>query len=483
MTHSPLLTDLYQLTMAAAYWKCGRADDEAVFHLFFRRPPFGGGYAIAAGLADALEWVRNFRFEEADLLYLQCLTGRDGTPLFEPPFLRYLARLELTVDIDALPEGTVVFGQEPLLRVRGPLLQAQLLETALLCILNFQTLVATKAARVCEAARGESVLEFGLRRAQGPDGALSASRAAFIGGCAATSNVLAGRRFGIPVRGTHAHAWVMSFDSEREAFQAYARAMPHNSVFLVDTYDTPRGVREAIEAGRWLRDQGHSLGGIRLDGGDLAQLSIAARALLDEAGFPDAAIVAGNDLDEHQIENLKLQGARISVWGVGTRLVTAHDQPALGGVYKLGALRRPGGQWEPRIKLSDQPIKISNPGILQLRRYRTEDGFIGDVIHDVSAGPASITSAVDIEDSGHVWNPPADATPEDLLVPVLRGGDVASADDSLSTIQTRARDQLAQLPAATRRFANPQPYFVGLDRDLHETRQRLIAAARDATNR
>lgn len=375
MNQSPLLTDLYQLTMAAAYWKCGRAEDEAVFHLFFRRTPFGGSYAIAAGLGDAVEWLRHYRFSAEDLAYLGSMQGRDGSPLFESAFLDYLGDLRLTVDIDAMPEGTLAFAHEPLLRVRGPLVQGQLLETALLCILNYQTLVATKAARVCQATRGEPVLEFGLRRAQGPDGAMSASRAAFIGGCAATSNVLAGQRFGIPVRGTHAHSWVMSFESEREAFQAYARAMPHNSTFLVDTYDTLGGVREAIEAGRWLRERGHEMNGIRLDSGDLAELSIAARGLLDAAGFPNATIVASNDLDEHLIESLKQQGARISLWGVGTKLVTAYDQPALGGVYKLGAIHRADGGWDHKVKLSEQPVKISNPGVLQVRRFRDDQGF------------------------------------------------------------------------------------------------------------
>ena len=277
---NPLLTDLYQLTMSAAYWKSGRAEQEAVFHLFFRKLPFGGGYAVAAGLADAVEFLRNFRFEADDLAYLATLTGNDGSPLFGPGFLDYLGKLRMTCDVDAIPEGTVVFPHEPLVRIRGPILQGQLFETALLNVINFQTLIATKAARVCHAANGEPVLEFGLRRAQGPDGAVMASRAAYIGGCASTSNVLAGRRFGIPVRGTHAHSWVMSFDTELEAFRTYADAMPHNCTFLVDTYDTLDGVRHAIEVGRALRERGSKLAGIRLDSGDLAWLSVEARKLL-----------------------------------------------------------------------------------------------------------------------------------------------------------------------------------------------------------
>lgn len=280
--NTPLLTDLYQLTMAAGYWKCGKAEQESVFHLFFRTLPFGGGYALAAGLGDVVEWLEHFRFADTELDYLASLEGGDGSPLFERGFLDYLGKMRWRCDLDAIPEGTAVFAHEPLLRVRGPLLQAQLVETALLNMVNFQTLIATKAARVCEAARGEPVLEFGLRRAQGPDGAVMASRAAFIGGCAATSNVLAGLRHGIPVRGTHAHSWVMAFENEPEAFAAYAEALPNNCVFLVDTYDTLDGVRHAVEVGRRLRERGHELSGIRLDSGDLAWLSVEARRILED---------------------------------------------------------------------------------------------------------------------------------------------------------------------------------------------------------
>src|SRR6266550_5632730 len=303
MSGRALLTDLYQLTMAYGYWKSGRAEREAVFHLFFRKSPF--------------------QCTAEDAAFLGTLAGNDDRPLFERAFLEYLRTLRFTCAVDAIPEGTAVFPQEPLLRIQGPILQCQLLETALLNLINFQSLIATKAARVCLAARGEPVLEFGLRRAQGVDGALAASRAAYIGGCAATSNVLAAKLYGIPVRGTHAHSWVMSFDDEREAFRAYAEAMPNNCVFLVDTYDSLEGVRRAVEAGRLLRERGHEMVGIRLDSGDLAWLSVEARKILDEAGFPNAVIVASNDLDEHIIASLKEQGAMINVWGVGTKLVTA----------------------------------------------------------------------------------------------------------------------------------------------------------------
>ena len=285
-----LLTDLYQITMAYGYWQQGMADRESVFHLFYRKNPFKGGYSVAAGLETAIEFIESFSFESEDIEYLATLTGNDGKPLFAAEFLKYLGELNLSVDIDAVPEGTVVFPHEPILRVRGPLLQAQLIETALLNIINFQTLIATKSARICRAAAGQEVLEFGLRRSQGIDGALTASRAAYIGGAAATSNVLAGKIYGIPVKGTHAHSWVMSFADESSAFENYAAAMPNNCVFLVDTYDTIEGVKKAIEVGKNLRERGHEMVGIRLDSGDLAYLSIEARKLLDESGFPDAMV-------------------------------------------------------------------------------------------------------------------------------------------------------------------------------------------------
>src|SRR5437867_6843855 len=296
-----LLTDLYQLSMAAAAWKSGMEDREAVFHLLFRRAPFESGFTIAAGLATALEYIRELRFTDDDLRYLRELRADSGEPMFEPAFLDHLRTLEPRVDVDAVPEGTPVFPQEPLLRICGPIVPCMLLETPLLDIINFQSLIATKAARVCLAAQGEPVIEFGLRRAQGVDGAVTASRAAYLGGCAATSNVLAGKIFGIPVKGTHAHSWVMSFANELEAFHAYAAAMPNNCVFLVDTYDTLEGVRNAVVVGQRLREQGHELGGVRLDSGDLAYFSIEARKILDAAGFKDAAIVGSNDLNEHLI--------------------------------------------------------------------------------------------------------------------------------------------------------------------------------------
>lgn len=475
-----LLTDLYQLTMAYGYWKLGRAEQEAVFHLFFRKPPFAGGYAIAAGLGPAVEYLRAFRFDDSDIEYLGTLTGNDGEPLFEPEFLSYLAGLELSIDVDAMPEGTIAFGQQPLLRVRGPILQCQLLETPLLNIVNFQTLIATKASRITAAAAGEPVLEFGLRRAQGTDGALAASRAAYIGGCAATSNVLAGKMFGIPVKGTHAHSWVMSFDSEAESFERYAEVMPNNCVFLVDTYDTLEGVHKAVEVGKSLRARGHQMVGIRLDSGDLAYLSIEARKILDEAGFPDASIVASNDLDEHIIENLRSQGAKIAVWGVGTKLSTAYDQPALGGVYKLGALKNGDGQWQPKVKLSEQAIKTSIPGILQVRRYLQDGGLMGDMIYDETHGIDQRGIIVDSKDPTRRKKLAGKAEAVDLLTPVLRAGNVVAEPEGLEAIRQRMKENLQAVHPTIRRFMNPHEYPVGLDIGLHELRDAMIHEARNA---
>ncbi len=473
-----LLTDLYQLTMAHGYWKAGKADQEAVFELFFRKAPFQCGFTIAAGLGPALEFLRGFCFTADDAAFLSTLRGNDNRPLFEPQFLDYLQALRFGCGVDAIPEGTVVFPQEPLLRVQGPILQGQLVETALLNFINFQTLVATKAARVCLAAQGQPVLEFGLRRAQGVDGALAASRAAHIGGCEGTSNVLAGKLYGIPVRGTHAHSWVMAFDGEREAFRAYAEAMPNNCTFLVDTYDTLEGVRRAVEVGRWLRERGHEMAGIRLDSGDLAWLSLEARRILDEAGFPKAVIVASNDLDEQIISSLKEQGARIDVWGVGTRLVTAYDEPALGGVYKLGALRGRDGRWDYKVKLSEQTVKISNPGIHQVRRFRSAREFIADGIFDVQHGaPAPFTVVDPLDPTRRKRLAPGTAF-EDLLVPVFRGGRQVYQPPPLGEIRQRTQAQLALFHPGVKRFVNPHQYPVGLELGLHDLKTELILRAR-----
>lgn len=492
-----LLTDLYQLTMAYGYWARGQADRRAIFHLSFRRAPFGGGYALAAGLQPALEYIANYRFAADDLEYLATLRGNDGQRLFPDTFLRYLESLRLSVDVAGIPEGTVVFPQEPLLRVEGSLLECQLLESTLLNLINYQTLIATKAARVVWAAGGDAVLEFGLRRAQGINGALAASRAAFIGGCQATSNVLAGKLYGIPVRGTHAHSWVMSHDSELMAFDEYAQALPNNCVFLVDTYDTLQGVRRAIEVGRRLAERGQRMVGIRLDSGDLAWLSSQARRMLDEAGFPDAVIVASNDLDERLILSLKQQDAQITVWGVGTKLVTGNDQSALGGVYKLSAIEdhqtrsadNPRSvsdpslctaiHWRPVMKLSEQPIKNSIPGKMQVRRYFRDDGTaLADVIYNELAMPAEPWTAIDPTDPTRPITHRGHTQFRDLLIPLMRQGQSCAKLPGLPDIQRHAARELATLHAGIRRFDHPHRYPVGLEQSLHELRQQLMIEGR-----
>lgn len=467
-----LLTDLYQLTMAYGYWREGLADREAVFHQLFRATPFGGGFAVAAGLATALDWLRDLRFAKDDLDYIAGVSGRDGKPLFDDDFLQYLGQLRFACSVEAVPEGTVVFAQEPLVRVRGPLLQAQLAETALLNIVNFQTLIATKSARVRLAAGDDPVLEFGLRRAHGIDGGLSASRAAYLGGCTATSNVLAGKIHGIPVRGTHAHSWVMAFESEAEAFESFAKAMSQNCVLLVDTYDTREGLRRAIAVANRLRHRGVTLDGIRLDSGDLVTLSIEARRQLDQAGLHETKVVASNDLDEHRILELKQRGARVDTWGIGTRIAAAHGQAALGGVYKLGLLKDERGNWQPKAKRSDDPAKASTPGMLQVRRFVKDARMSRDLIYDELRPPRGWQPSKPADPGGTQSAGSADGA-EDLLRPVLRDGRPVGPADSLSAARDRCRAQLALLPDALRKLQPEETYPVVFEDSLLRARQRL----------
>lgn len=478
-TSLSLLTDLYQLTMAYGYWKSGRAEQEAVFHLYFRKNPFEGGYAVCAGLDYAVHFLQNLKFSDNDIEFLTSLRNAKGEELFELDFIDYLRNLAFTCSVEAIPEGTVVFPNEPLLRVTGPLLQAQLVETPLLTLLNFQTLIATKAARITEAAQGDLVMEFGMRRAQGVDGALSATRAAFIGGVKATSNVMAGELFGIPVKGTHAHSWVLAFNSEEESFENYAAAFPHDSVFLVDTFDTLEGVKNAVKVARKMRENGTELAGIRLDSGDLAYLSIEARKLLDAAGFPRVSIVASNDLDEYLITSLKQQGARIDSWGIGTKLVTAYDQPALGGVYKLGALKGENGAWQYKLKLSEQLVKTSTPGIQQVRRFLSPEGkFTADMIWN-EAEPLPATPKLIHPLDATKQKTIAPETPfEDLLIPVFKQGELVYKLPQLEEIQARTTQQVNALDPTIRRFLNPHPYPVGLEETLYNLKTELILTLR-----
>jgi nicotinate phosphoribosyltransferase len=475
---SALTTDLYEVTMACGYWNAGVSDYEAAFHVTFRENPFAGEFTVACGLATAIDFLREFHFDETEIDYLASQRGNDGKPLFSAGFLDYLRSLRLTCEIDAIPEGTLVFPNEPLMRVSGSIIQCQLLETALLNILNFESLIATKAARVCLAAQNDPVIEFGLRRAQGVDGGLTAARAAWVGGCAGTSNLQAGQQFGIPVSGTQAHSWIMFFENESEAFQAYANAMPNNCVFLVDTYNSLDGVRHAIDVARQLRKNGYEMIGVRLDSGDRVALSIETRRMLDKAGFTNAKIVCSGDLDEHIIADMKRHGARIDMWGVGTKLTTGQPDAALGGIYKLGAVRRPGRQWQYRIKLSDERAKTSCPGLLQVRRFHQPDGeFVADAIYEIDYRVKKPCVIVDLQTEQET-EIPANMEYTDLLVPISRKGDLVYQVPELGASRERTRQQLNSLPREIARLDNPRAYPVGLEKTLHELRSTLIASAK-----
>jgi len=473
-----LLTDFYQLTMAYGFWKSGTADKESVFHLFFRRAPFSGNHTISCGLENVILHINGLRFKPEDLKYLESVKGNDGNPIFEKGFLTYLGKLKFTCDMDAVPEGTIVFPLEPMIRIQGPIVQCQLLETPLLNLMNFPSLIVTKAARICRAAQGDSVLEFGLRRAQGVDGAMTASRAAYIGGCDATSNVLAGKRFGIPVRGTIAHSWVMAFGDETAAFRIYADAMPNNCVLLVDTYSTIDGVKKAIRVGKELEGKGYKLSGIRLDSGDLADLSIKARDLLDQNGFSDTRIVASNDLDETAIRDLKARRARIDIWGVGTKLITAFDQPALDGVYKLSAIRTPGKDWKYTIKLSEQSAKVTTPGIQQIRRYYRDNLYDGDVIYDLKTDMSQGCILVDPFDTSRQQKIGSNARYKDLLVPIYRKGKLTYELPALEEVRQKVQEEISAFQPAVMRLTNPHTYPVGNEKSLHELKTELVLRAR-----
>lgn len=474
-----LLTDLYQLTMAYGYWKTNGSKKEAVFHLSFRNSPFQGGFTVASGLCDLIDFVQNFKYQKEDIEYLATLKTKSGKPLFAKEFLTYLETLKLNLSIAAVPEGTIVFAQEPMVRIEGNLLECQLLESILLNFFNFQSLIATKAARVCLAAGTDTVLEFGMRRAQGIDGALTASRSAYLGGCYATSNVLAGKLFDIPVLGTHAHSWVMSFESELESFEKYGEALPENAIFLVDTYDSLNGIKNAIQVGKKLKEQGYELSGIRLDSGDFTYLSQAARKMLDEAGFQNTFIAASNDLDENLISTLKQQGSKVSVWGVGTKLVTSYDQPALGAVYKLSAIRKNSQcPWEYKIKLSDQAAKISTPGVLQVRRFIKNEEYVGDAIYDESRPLPTQWSIIDPLDVTRRKTIPASAQSFNLLVPVFERGELVYSIPSLQESRLYVKKQLEKFNSTIKRFINPHIYPAGLETSLHAMKMKQISIER-----
>jgi nicotinate phosphoribosyltransferase len=468
--YTPLLTDFYQLTMAYGYWKLGIHEQEAAFHLLFRKNPFNGNYALCAGLESLVDFLMHWRFHEDDLIYLSTLSNHEGESMFPERFLDYLSKLKFSCDLDAIPEGTIVFANEPLLRVQGPLLQCQLIETAVLNMINFQTLIATKTTRICRAAQGAPVIEFGMRRAQGPNGALSASRAAYIGGATATSNTLAGKYYDIPLRGTHAHSWITAFENEKTAFEAYASVMPHNCVLLVDTFNTIEGVKNAIETGKKLRELGADLLGVRLDSGDMATLSIETRKLLDEAGFKNTDIMASNSLDEYVISDLKKQQAKISSFGVGTHLVTAYDHPALDGVYKLSSIKDKAGKWIYKLKISEEEVKISNPGRHQVRRFFSGERYVLDVIYDLDLGISDTPEVVIPDKNFEVKRLDDYDGSADLLKNIIREGQVTYPLENIHDIRKHA------IVAAEDFYKShgEAVYYVALEKKLFDLKRDLV---------
>ena len=480
-------TDLYELTMAQGLWESGKLEEEGCFTAFFREAPFGSSFAVMCGTAELGEFVENFRFTDEDVEYLGSIEAPGGGALFKTGFLEFLRAFRPHVDIDAVPEGELVFAREPMVRVSGPMLDCQLLETALLNIIGFQTLVATKTARVVQAAQGRPVAEFGLRRAQGPDGGVAVARASYVAGCASTSNILAGRRYGIPVSGTHAHSWVLSFPSELEAFRAFAKSSPKNCTLLVDTYDVREGVENAIAVAREMEADGERLSGIRIDSGDLARLSAYARRRFDEEGLGYVKIVVSNDLDEHTITSLFNQGAPVDAFGVGTKLATCYDQPALGCVYKLSARReRPGAPWTPVMKFSEQPYKRTIPGVQRVRRYMDAAGapvcdMIYDPAHMEGEGERGRHTLVAVNDAALVTDVSEFAWRE-LLEPQVRDGAAVAPREDIGLARSRCAAALASLDGAYKRFLYPQSYVVGMEAGLAAARDELVRERMAATS-
>ena len=470
-----LLTDLYELTMMQGYFK-NPTNQTVIFDMFYRTNPCGGAFAITAGLEQMIEYIENLKFTDEDIEYLRSLN------IFEEDFLEYLSNFRFTGDIYAIPEGTVVFPREPLVKVVAPIMEAQLVETAILNIINHQSLIATKAARVCYAAKGDAIMEFGLRRAQGPDAGIFGARAAIIGGCAGTSCVLTGKMFDVPVLGTHAHSWIMSFPDEYTAFKEYAKLYPNACTLLVDTYDTLKsGVPNAIRVFREMRDAGikPKSYGIRLDSGDLAYLSKKARKMLDEAGFEDAVIAASNDLDEILIHDLKMQDAAITSWGVGTNLITSKDCPSFGGVYKLAAIQNADGEFVPKIKLSENTEKITNPGNKTI--YRVYDKETGKIRADLICFVGETFDTAEellLFDPSATWKktrlPGGSYTMREILKPVFIKGECVYESPSVMEIAEYCRQEKETLWEETKRLFYPHKMYVDLSQKLYDTKVSLL---------
>ena len=472
-----LLTDLYELTMMQGYFREKDANETVIFDAFYRTNPDGNAFSICAGLEQVIDYVKNLHFDDADIEYLR------GLGIFDEDFLEYLHNFKFSGDIYAIPEGTVVFPREPLVKVIAPIMEAQLVETAILNIINHQSLIATKTSRIVFAARGDGIMEFGLRRAQGADAGTYGARAAMIAGCIGTSNVLAGKLFDVPVKGTHAHSCIMSFPDELTAFRAYAKLYPSACILLADTYDTlGSGVPNAIRVFQEMRDAGIPLTfyGIRLDSGDLAYISKKARKMLDDAGFPDAVISASNDLDEYLIDSLKIQGAAITSWGVGTNLITSKDCPSFGGVYKLAAIKdRYTGKFIPKIKLSENTEKVTNPGNKTIQRiYDKETGkIIADLICLVDEEFDEKNSLL-LFDPIETWKKthlaPGTYTMRELLVPIFKNGECVYESPKVMDIREYCKKEQEALWDESRRLVNPHEIHVDLSNELWHMKAQLL---------
>ncbi len=469
-----LLTDLYELTMMNGYYLHGKQDEIAVFDVFFRQNELIT-YSLAAGLEQAVDYCLNLNFGEDEIAYLKSLG------IFDPGFLEYLKTFKFTGDIYAVPEGTVVFPGEPIFTVKAPVMQAQLIEAAVLNIINHQTLIASKAAKVCAAAKGDNVMEFGLRRAQGPDAGIYGARAAIIGGCTSTSNVLAGQMFGVKVSGTHAHSWVMDFPSEYEAFKAYSETYPDATLLLVDTYDTLKsGIPNAIKVFDELKAKGKRPLGIRIDSGDLAYTTKRAREMLDEAGYPDAIICASGDLDERLVQSLKQQGAKINSWGIGTKLITSADMPALGGVYKLAGIEK-DGKIIPKIKVSDNSAKITNPGFKTI--YRIYDKKTGKAEADLIAlrdEKFDFTKPITLTHPTERWKTITftDYIARELPIKAVENGKLAYKTPSIKEIADYAKKETETFWDEYKRLDQPHIFKVDLSDGLYALKTDMLARIR-----
>lgn len=472
-TNLTMLTDLYQLTMINGYFKKNAHEDIAIFDVFFRRNVCNGGYTIVSGIEEVVEYIKELKFTESDLEYLSSLN------LFEEDFIEFLRGFKFTGDIYAVKDGTVMFPGEPILIVKAPLYQAQLIETAILSMVNFMTLIATKASRVCNAAKGDEVMEFGLRRAQGPHAGLYGAKAAMIGGCNATSNVLTGKMFNVPISGTQAHSWIQKFDTELEAFRAYAEIYPDSCLLLIDTYDVlESGINNAITVFNELRENGHEPVGVRLDSGDLAYLSKEVRKILDEAGFPNAKITASNDLDEYTITSLKQEGAEIDSWGVGTKLITSYDYPSLGGVYKLSATVDKEGEITPKIKISENPEKINNPGFKKVIRIYNQNGKAAADLITLENEQIDTSKPLEIFDPVYTWKRKTfeNYSVREMLSPLFVNGECVREKRSVQEVKSYAEDEMKSIWEQYKRIKNPHIYKVDLSDKLWTLKQEMVAS-------